>query len=85
MSLVNTYLERELQRGVGLEEPWVKLFRESDGLADLAGEHEPLYVLSVADARQVFVDLLAGAPVESLGGGAEWNIAINECRSPCIN
>ena len=79
------YLERELQRGVSLKEAGVKLFREADGLSNLAGEHEPLYVLSVADARQVFVDLLAGAPVESLGGGAEWNIAINECRSPCIN
>ena len=68
---VYEYLERELKRGVGLEEAGVKLFREADGLADLAGEHEPLNVLPVADARQVLVYLLASAPVESLGGGAE--------------
>ena len=46
---MNEYLERELKRGVGLEEAGVKLFREADGLADLAGEHEPLNVLPVAD------------------------------------
>ena len=68
---VYEYLERELKRGVGLEEAGVKLFREADGLADLAGEHEPLNVLPVADARQVLVYLLACAPIESLGGGAE--------------
>ena len=65
------YLERELERRVGLEETGVKLFREADGLADLAGEHEPLNGLPVAYAREIFVDFLAGAPVESLGGGAE--------------
>ena len=64
------YLERELQRGVGLEEAGVKLFRECDRLSDLAGEHEPLDILPVADAGQVLVGLLAGAPVEGLGGGA---------------
>ena len=74
--VTSQYLERELQCGVGLEEPGVKLFRECDGLADLAGEHEPLDGLPVAHARQVLVDLLAGAPVESLGGGAGGKIPI---------